>query len=267
MKIKILLLSLMLCSVGCPSWRGRTKINRDIDLKKESSIITTAGINIENAANSIDTKAGDIISVAEIGLKSDPSFEEFDEIKNDANDIKENVQIINEHTNKISNSGINLDILSNQFSEMSKEYDKLIKENEKLKDSVKSTQKKIWGTVMGICSVSLFVGVFLIIYGHGKFGIATVGASLTMSCISYFMAEYTHIVGFIGGGILLGTIGYLLYMAYTEHRTLSDTIKSAELIKSDGWTRKTKDRILSIQHKASKNIIDKIKNDEGLRII
>ena len=231
--------------------------------------IDVATTHIDKSCNIINTEGG-------------PS------IQNEVSLIRAEVNEITTSTESLFNISRDLVLASIQIernnglikdiSIIEQDNDALREENENLMSAAHKQHQAIWMSVVGLSAIGLVIGIVLWIRTGSELGAVLTISSLTLSCISYFMAAYSWVIAIIGGLILLFIIGYLLVRGYrlitTSRETdeklndtssaLEESVHIVELLKDtaiDTWSAQKKE-IGRITSKKSKELIQDIKTNK-----
>ena len=222
-------------------------------------------------------EADRIAMLAEAGKKIAPTMPEWDAIKISASKMGESLAKLSDAAKALAEVEVQLKLASEEIERMRAAMkgnsakilelqviiDKQKKELDDFEAGIKKRQQTVWLIVTGFSAILLVIGIFLFIYADKKMGVGLITAALTLTCVSYFMAQYVAIVAMIGGGLLFLVIAGLIYMVIVNRKALFETVKTVEVLKPEGWKdgahEELKAQVRSIQSPTTVSLVDEMR--------
>lgn len=290
MKIKLfigcILISILLCCSGCSmlcktmgifcqesteipvlNIQGDIKETQEI-IKENSIIIKKISGNVEKEAQSINKETTKIQEKIpeEIKPEIDPHL---DSIKNSSNSIVDNTKKIDEVIINLSSASTVLDKTNKKVKTKNEVLFKLKKERD---DAIKAKDEQIhkilrWLIVGCVVGTGAF-GVLFVLHGS-KAGMIGAVMCATVLVIAIFVEKYFAYLAIVGGGIIIGLVGILIYNIIIRKRAFKEVVNTVE-VAQDNMEEGTRDKIFGgkeetgimdgIQSKSTMVLVKKEKN-------
>jgi len=278
-KIKIALVVSLIFLAGCQDFlKSKPTKQLEKDMTSVTKVLNKSADSINNSTKTIDDNVIIVKQHTKDVLAQAPGTVELVAgIEKSADSIALESQKLKDVSLDLSKAGVKLEIsgraietIVDRAEEAEKSNEKLIEENAKLNENIKSGLNRMLKWIVGGCLIGAGVcAAMALFFGNVKGGLFGAATCIIIMTLAIAVGQYMMYIAIAGILAIIGTLGVLGYQLLVQRRAISDNIWTQEIVKKN-LPLDLKEKIYGkgdgkgqagkIQSKTTQKIVKQIKN-------